>query len=306
MTSPDRDLEDLLRRALHAAVDSIEPASDGLDRIRGRAAAPRWWRQAQLLLTECLDLIRLAGVRLESAAVRAGTPAGQARRRAGASRPAAVPVLAARRAGAWAATAFALLRKLAAGQRAGEGNGEQRPAERFRPVAWLRPALVVAGTVFIVVAGVYGVSQLKQTVTTIGLLRGDSPSSSPGAPTPQASGNAPVGSASPSKAAPSSHSAPHQRAHATPQPTCSKRTGSGPSTPATPVTSPPVTPTVSPTPSVTPSPSGTDSSSSSSNATSADSGAPAASEQGAQLTADCVTSSATPPARGSASSLPSP
>ena len=34
------DYEDFLRGALHAAVDSVEPAGDGLERIRGRLAPP--------------------------------------------------------------------------------------------------------------------------------------------------------------------------------------------------------------------------------------------------------------------------
>jgi hypothetical protein len=31
------DFADFLRRELHAAADQVEPASDGLERIRGRA-----------------------------------------------------------------------------------------------------------------------------------------------------------------------------------------------------------------------------------------------------------------------------
>ena len=34
------DREDLLRRALHAAADSVEPSDDGLERIRARLRAP--------------------------------------------------------------------------------------------------------------------------------------------------------------------------------------------------------------------------------------------------------------------------
>lgn len=40
MTQHDRDLEDLLRRALHSAADSLEPSSDSLQRIRARLTAP--------------------------------------------------------------------------------------------------------------------------------------------------------------------------------------------------------------------------------------------------------------------------
>jgi len=41
MTQRDRDLDEILRRALHAAAGSVEPADDGLDRIRARLATPR-------------------------------------------------------------------------------------------------------------------------------------------------------------------------------------------------------------------------------------------------------------------------
>jgi hypothetical protein len=41
VTQPDFDHADWLRRALHAEADSIEPAGDGLERIRARLTAPR-------------------------------------------------------------------------------------------------------------------------------------------------------------------------------------------------------------------------------------------------------------------------
>ena len=40
MSQHDRDFEDLLRRALHSAADSVEPAQDGLERIRTRLTKP--------------------------------------------------------------------------------------------------------------------------------------------------------------------------------------------------------------------------------------------------------------------------
>jgi hypothetical protein len=40
MTSDDHDDEAIIRRALHAAAESVEPASDGLERIRHRLASP--------------------------------------------------------------------------------------------------------------------------------------------------------------------------------------------------------------------------------------------------------------------------
>ena len=41
MTQRDRDLEESLRRALREAADSVEPADDGLQRIRARLTTPR-------------------------------------------------------------------------------------------------------------------------------------------------------------------------------------------------------------------------------------------------------------------------
>lgn len=40
MTSDDHDHDAIIRRALHAAAEAVEPASDGLERIRRRLAAP--------------------------------------------------------------------------------------------------------------------------------------------------------------------------------------------------------------------------------------------------------------------------
>ena len=40
MNQPDFDHAELLRRALHAEADSIEPAEDGLERIRARLTVP--------------------------------------------------------------------------------------------------------------------------------------------------------------------------------------------------------------------------------------------------------------------------
>src|ERR1022692_2765778 len=39
MKTQELDYDDILRRALRAAAESVEPAADGLDRIRGRVSA---------------------------------------------------------------------------------------------------------------------------------------------------------------------------------------------------------------------------------------------------------------------------
>ncbi|MBO0775492.1 MAG: hypothetical protein J2P34_04200, partial [Actinobacteria bacterium] len=68
--SSDDDFEVILRRALHESVESVEPAGDGLQRIRRKLAKPRLQRQAALLLTETADLWRAFVIRLEPAASR--------------------------------------------------------------------------------------------------------------------------------------------------------------------------------------------------------------------------------------------
>ena len=60
-----RDLDNVLRQALHAAVDTVEPADDGLTRIRHRLTMPSAMRQARLLVTDCVDLARLITIWLE-------------------------------------------------------------------------------------------------------------------------------------------------------------------------------------------------------------------------------------------------
>ena len=61
------DLDDVLRRALHAMADAIEPADDGLIRIMRRLATPSAVRQVALLVTDCMDLARLITIWLEPA-----------------------------------------------------------------------------------------------------------------------------------------------------------------------------------------------------------------------------------------------
>lgn len=40
MSQRDRDFDEILRRGLHEAADSVEPAEDGLERIRARLTGP--------------------------------------------------------------------------------------------------------------------------------------------------------------------------------------------------------------------------------------------------------------------------
>ena len=77
MTSQERDYDDILRRALRAAGESVEPAADGLERIRGRVSTRHaspfmllsefveyWFRQLPLWLESGTRAARSALSRL--------------------------------------------------------------------------------------------------------------------------------------------------------------------------------------------------------------------------------------------------
>ena len=138
MMTQDRDYEDALRRALTAAAESIEPAGDGLQRIRHRLDSPRSPRS---VLSGCAEWLELRGtrflVRLEPV-----TEAGRtALRRSG-------PLLA----------LVSFLRRLLsprAARRAGGHRGAAGSPGRLGPAGpWLKPVFAVSAAVAIVVVGV--------------------------------------------------------------------------------------------------------------------------------------------------------
>lgn len=235
----EHELDEILRRALHAAVDSVEPAGDGLQRIRHKLDKPRWQLQLHLWLTECADLARLVGIRLA---------------------PAASAV------SGWGLTVWATLagwlhgeRRLAAGgsaARHGAAHRSQPPGRLAGLLRGLRPALAVAGAVVVVVAGVFGLFQLRSGVTSINLLGGGGGSSSPSAG-PAAHHHRNGHTSTPSVVASSPRLTPTPHARGTrhrpssPTPTCTPRAASQPQ--GTP--SPTATPNPTGTASVTPSPS---------------------------------------------------
>ncbi len=238
----EHELDQILRRALHATVDSVEPAGDGLQRIQGRLAEPRLRRQWRLLLTETYDLVCQAGIRLEPVAARG-----------------------------WATLRRALVALVALAQPAtadGGGPARRGAAHRSQPAGplarltamagWMRPALVVAGAVTIVVAGVFGLVTLRSTVTDISVLTGGGGNQGPSAGSPSGSSSShsrvPGSSPAPAGVLPSAHTK-GRRHHPAPAATCSpgSRSGSSPSPSATPTVSPSVMPT--PTDTATPAPS---------------------------------------------------
>jgi hypothetical protein len=254
MTPVNGNFDQMLRSALHTEVDSIEPAEGGLDRIRRRTHAPWLVRQAALMLTECADLVRLIGIRLEPGYT--GMRATIAAR--GGPWAAFVGVLSSTVASV--VELFMPSRRRSHMHRAGAA-GPGGPSPERRNLAWLRPVLAVVGAVVIVVAGVFGLAQVRDNLV-LELFPSSTPAST-GAGTASTSDQPPAlqgqtnpgiipptgtgyGSPTPSPTASCSKT---QNQQATPTPT--------PSDTTTPAATPSDTPT--PVPSDTTDPSPTDS-----------------------------------------------
>jgi hypothetical protein len=246
MTPVNGDFDDMLRRALHAEADSIEPADGGLEQIRRRISAPWLVRQVSLMITDCVDLVRLIAIRLEptvSSARSALAARGGSWRSAIGRLGSHIPVL---------STIGAL-----AGSSKRPTAGHRGPARRGSSLAWLRPALAVVGAVVIVVAGVYGMAQLRDNVVLDLFPSTSSPTSTgtgagsggPGGTTQQNSttpgGLAPTGSATGSPS-PTPRTSCSRTAKTSPSPS--------PSTTGTSTGTPTGLPTVIPTDTGNPSP----------------------------------------------------
>jgi hypothetical protein len=165
MTPVNGDFDQILRSALHAEVDSIEPDERGLERIRQRTHAPWLVRQMSLMLIECVDLARLIGIRLEPGFAGLRTTIAE-------------------RAGPWEAL-VGLLSSTVASVVAlftppGRRNSPHRSPRGGSSLGWLRPALAVAGAVVIVVAGVYGLVQVRDTISLELFPSGSPASNGPG------------------------------------------------------------------------------------------------------------------------------
>jgi hypothetical protein len=165
MTPVNGDFDQMLRRALHAEVDSIEPGERGLDRIRQRTHAPWLVRQTSLMLTECVDLTRLIGIRLEPGFTGLRTAIAE-------------------RGGPWEAfvgllssTVASIVALVMPPRRRGATHRSTRPGFNL---AWLRPALAVAGAVAIVAAGVYGLAQVRDNLVLELFPSGSPASNGPG------------------------------------------------------------------------------------------------------------------------------
>ena len=165
MTRVNGDFDQILRSALHAEVDSIEPDERGLERIRRRTHAPWLMRQTSLMLTECVDLGRLIGIRLEPGFTGMRTAIAE-------------------RGGPWEAfvgllssTVASIVALVTPSRRR---SATHRGTRAGSNLAWLRPALAVAGAVVIVAAGVYGLAQVRDNLVLELFPSGSPASNGPG------------------------------------------------------------------------------------------------------------------------------
>jgi hypothetical protein len=250
MTPVNGELDQMLRRALHAEVDSIEPAEGGLERIRRRTHAPWLVRQASLMLTECVDLARLIAIRLEPGFT-------------------GLRATVAERGGPWEAL-VGLLSSVVASSVAlvtpsGRRNSPHRSPRSGSNLGWLRPALAVAGAVVIVVAGVYGLAQVRDNLV-LELFPGGTPASNgPGGSGGGGQGPSLNGQTAPAGIVPTGG----QTGSARPSPTAScsgspqAQSSSAPaaSDSPTPTDTPTTTPTTTPTDTTAPTPTDTPSTS---------------------------------------------
>ena len=135
MISQDRDYEDILRDALRAAAESIEPAGNGLERIRHRSHSRR---SARSMLARAADWLRLYRIRLS---VRLESFRWELSQR-GIGQPPTGP----------------------------DHDGRTpvgKTAARLGPAAaWLKPAFAVGAVVAVVVVGVFTLNRMQEAVIT--------------------------------------------------------------------------------------------------------------------------------------------
>jgi hypothetical protein len=147
MTGQERDYEAILSRVLHTTTDEFEPVGDGLTKIRERLSEPWLKRQWWLLCSELLVLRWFVVVRWQSlfSKIRSRSDVTDL-----------TPDAAADSADGGA------LKSLLSMATAVSGKGK-KPRRSVGPaVAWLRPALAVAGAVVLVVAGVFALGQIRE------------------------------------------------------------------------------------------------------------------------------------------------
>lgn len=255
MMQRERDYDDILRRALCTAADSIEPSGDGLERIRARLTTPRPLLSAWLMAGYS-DVALPALVRLWSALVSmlGWRPSGASRRSAR---------------GGFAGHSWQSGRLYAwypgrlrggypgrlRGWHPGRLRGRIPPSSGSHRYGWLRPTAVAAAIV-VAVAGGYALTQLQRTVSSTGA---EILPLAPGKAHPHAgSADGTAVSAAPGPSAPSSAGPAPSTAFPSASPSCSpgstpRQAQSTPTATPTASSSPAPKPTPSPSPSQTPS-----------------------------------------------------
>jgi hypothetical protein len=133
MISQDRDYEDILRDALRAAAESIEPAVDGLERIRHRSHSRRSARSTLVMAADWLRLYRIRlSVRLESFR--------------------------------WELSQRGIGQPPTGPDHEGRTPTGKTAARLGPAAAWLKPAFAVAAVVAVVVVGAFTLNRMQQAV----------------------------------------------------------------------------------------------------------------------------------------------
>jgi hypothetical protein len=149
MMTKDRDYEDILRRALAEAAESIEPTGDGLRRIRHRLDSPRSLRS---VFSGCSEWLELHGIRF---LIRLDPAIEAARAALSRAQSAWGPL------GALAG----LLGGRGRRRRAGGHRGAASPPGRLGSAGpWLKPVFAVSAAVAIVAVGVVILNHEKGTL----------------------------------------------------------------------------------------------------------------------------------------------
>ena len=156
MTGQERDYEAILSHVLHTTTDQVEPVGDGLTKIRERLREPWLKRQWSLLCSELMMLRWLVVVRCESffSKIRSRSDVTDLAPEESADQAANAP-----------------LKSLLSMATSGSGKNKKQQRSFGPAMAWLRPALAVAGSVVLVVAGVFALGQIREGLF-LGLANG--------------------------------------------------------------------------------------------------------------------------------------
>ena len=211
MTGQERDYEAVLSHVLHTTTDQLEPVGDGLTKIRARLSEPWLKRQWWLLRSEFMVLRWFVVVRCESlfSKIRSRSDVTDLTPDATTGQE---------------ADGGPLRSLLSMATLTSDKRRPRRPAGLA--MAWLRPALAVAGAVVLVVAGVFALGQIREGLF-LGLANDTGTSSSnPGQQNgiggPNGTGSQLSGSGSPSQgrsgAAKHGAGGPQNKAGASPTP----------------------------------------------------------------------------------------